>query len=85
MLKDLFRAILGGAVASLLFEVLTFTHFRNIGVKALGPAINLVEKWDPNCFAKPYCDLKSLIVNLFMWSLTILVLLGARRLLSRPD
>lgn len=70
------KAILIGATISLcvtsLLQGLLFTAWRGFAVKAFGPSIELVRKIDPLFFAKPYSQIKILVVSFVIYFLIAL-------------
>jgi hypothetical protein len=76
MRRNFLFALVGGAAATAIYWGLLYTTaLHGFGVKALGPANNIIWKLDPNCYMRSRCDLEELAVNVVLYVFWIFVAL----------
>ena len=67
-------SILVGAIVTVGYWILEFTKaLHGFAVGMLGPAINVVLRFDPSCYAR--CHVESLIVNAILYALYTFIVL----------
>jgi hypothetical protein len=90
MKRNISFALLGGTLATLVYWALSrTTSLHGFAIKALGPAISLVERYlDPTYSAGLFGYLEELAMNVALYSFWIFVILTAidllRQLKTKP-